>query len=432
MGNMTNSQLVAKASQLFPGGVNSPVRAMGSVGLEPMFVDRAQGPYIYDTSGKQLIDFIASWGAMILGHAHPKVVEQVSKQAAKGFSYGISCPLEVELGQKVQTFFPHLECMRFVNSGTEATMSTIRLARAATGRDDILKFVGCYHGHADALLVQAGSGLLTHSSPSSSGVDPDVAKKTLLADYNDIDSVKAHFNQSGEKIAAIIVEPIAGNMNMVLPEKNFLETLREICDRWGSLLIFDEVMTGFRVHSGGAQAIYGVKPDLTALGKVIGGGLPAACYGGDRKWMEHVSPLGKMYQAGTLSGNPIAMAAGCATLNEVKHIDYQLLENNIEQFLDSWKSMANENDLPFSYCVKGGMFGFAHLETYPTNFNEVKNTSSELFKAFYQSALEQGLYFAPSLYEAGFVSIQHSEAIFAQALDKIKIAYAKMNQMQSA
>ena len=408
------------AKSMFPGGVNSPVRAMHQVGLEPLFVANAKGPYVYDVNGQEYIDFIGSWGPMILGHAHPEVVEAVCRQAQKGFSYGISSPLEYELGQLVQSFFPSMQMMRFVSSGTEATMSAIRLAKGVTGRHKIIKFEGCYHGHVDSLLVSAGSGLLTFSSPSSAGIDPDLAKKTLVATYNDLNSVKALFDQNPQEIATIIVEPIAGNMNMILPEPGFLEGLRQLCDEHGALLIFDEVMSGFRVAPGGAQDLYQVTPDLIALGKVIGGGMPAAAYGGRKEYMEQISPLGSVYQAGTLSGNPISMACGIATLTRLKSLDHQELENRTERFMRGWQHVAERKGYPFSYCIKGGMFGFVFHEQYPKNFKDVSELSEVDFSLFYQRALASGLYFAPSLYEAGFVSFSHQDHVFDRALVELE------------
>jgi len=405
------------AKLMFPGGVNSPVRAMQQVGLEPLFVTNAKGPYVYDVNGKEYIDFIGSWGPMILGHAHPEVVEAVCRQAERGFSYGISSPLEYELGQLVQSFFPSMEMMRFVNSGTEATMSAIRLAKGVTGRHKIIKFEGCYHGHVDALLVKAGSGLLTLSSPTSAGIDPDLAKKTLVATFNDLESVKALFERYPDEIATIIVEPIAGNMNMILPHPGFLEGLRQLCDEYGALLIFDEVMSGFRVAPGGAQELYQVEPDLIALGKVIGGGMPTAAYGGRKEYMSHVSPMGSVYQAGTLSGNPIAMACGIATLKLLRSFNYQELENRVSQFLSDWRQIENKKGIPFSYCVKGGMFGFVFDDHYPTSFTNVEQLSPSQFGDFYRKALQSGLYFAPSLFEAGFVSFQHDQQVLNQALE---------------
>ena len=355
---------------------------------------------------------------MLLGHAHPKVVEAVQQQAVKGFSYGISSPLEYNLAKLVQDFFPSLEMMRFVNSGTEATMSCVRLAKGFTKRDHVVKFIGCYHGHVDSLMVQAGSGLLTHSSPSSAGVDADVAQKTLLADFNDLASVQKLFDENADKIAAVIIEPVAGNMNMILPTADFLTGVRRLCDQSGALLIFDEVMTGFRVHPGGAQALYGIKPDLTALGKIIGGGMPTACYG-RKELMKQISPLGKVYQAGTLSGNPMAMASGIATLSEVKKVNYLALEQRIRSFLTSWQEIAHAHQWPFSFVVKGGMFGFVFSDVYPENFAQVSQLSSKHFATFYQMALGQGIYFAPSLFEAGFISEAHTSK-FGRHFEEIK------------
>lgn len=407
------------AKLIFPGGVNSPVRAMRQVGLEPLFVSSAKGPYLYDVQGREYVDFIGAWGPMILGHAHPAVVDAVCQQAQKGLSYGISSPLELELGELVQSFFPSMQMMRFVNSGTEATMSAIRLAKGITGRQKIIKFQGCYHGHVDALLVSAGSGLLTFSSPSSEGIDPDLAKKTLVAEYNDLNSVATLFAEHPNEIATIIVEPIAGNMNMILPEPGFLQGLRQLCDTNGALLIFDEVMSGFRVAPGGAQEIYQVEPDLMALGKVIGGGMPAAAYGGRKEYMEKISPLGSVYQAGTMSGNPLAMACGIATLNVLKSLDYQDLQKRTEQFLSAWQTIAKESGCPMSYCVKGGMFGFVLDANYPTNFSQVSQLSSSRFGNFYRKAFRAGLYFAPSLFEAGFLSFAHEDSVLDLCLERL-------------
>lgn len=418
---------IKHVEEVFPGGVNSPVRSMSSVGVAPLFVERAQGPYVYDIEGNEYIDFIGSWGAMLLGHAHPKVVEAVQQQAVKGFSYGISSPLEYKLAKLVQDFFPSLEMMRFVNSGTEATMSCVRLAKGFTKRDHVVKFIGCYHGHVDSLMVQAGSGLLTHSAPSSAGVDADIAQKTLLADFNDLASVQKLFDENADKIAAVIIEPVAGNMNMILPTADFLTGVRQLCDQSGALLIFDEVMTGFRVHPGGAQALYGITPDLTALGKIIGGGMPTACYGGRKELMRQISPLGKVYQAGTLSGNPMAMASGIATLTEVKKVNYLALEQRIRSFLNSWQEIAHAHQWPFSFVVKGGMFGFVFSDVYPENFAKVSQLSNKHFAAFYQMALGQGIYFAPSLFEAGFISEAHTPEVLADTLKKLKKVHAALS-----
>lgn len=423
---MNNTELMNDARTIFPGGVNSPVRSFSSVGGQPFFTSHAKGPFIYDVEGTQYIDFIGSWGPMILGHADDDVVRACKDQLDKGLSYGTSCALEVELGQLVKTFFPVAERFRFVNSGTEATMSAIRLAKGATGRDHILKFEGHYHGHVDALLVKAGSGLLTQGTPTSLGVSEHIAQQTHCAKFNDLASVDEILQQFGDQIAAIIIEPIAGNMNLVSPQAGFLQGLRDKADQYGCLLIFDEVMSGFRVSRGGATERLGVVPDLITLGKIIGGGLPCAAYGGREDIMQFVSPDGGVYQAGTLSGNPLAMASGLATLRKLATVDYDLLASNANNLLAHIQKEFEHLSIPFSYDVIGGMFGFVFNEQYPTSFSEVQAADQDLFKAFFHQALQAGVYFAPSMFEAGFISITHDANVIDMAKERVSLAIEKM------
>ena len=404
-----SAQLFQEANQHIPGGVNSPVRAFNGVGGTPLFIERAKGAYIYDADGKAYIDYVGSWGPMILGHNHNAIKQAVIKAAEDGLSFGAPTLNEIRMAKKVKALLPSIELVRMVSSGTEATMSAIRLARGYTGRDKILKFEGCYHGHADSLLVNAGSGALTLGQPSSPGVPRDFAKHTLTASYNDLDSVKALFNE--HDIACIIVEPVAGNMNCVPPVAGFLQGLRDICDQHQSVLIFDEVMTGFRVALGGAQAHYKVKPDLTTLGKIIGGGMPVGAFGGKKEIMLHIAPTGPVYQAGTLSGNPIAMAAGLAALETLDdEVAYQALVKQTQKLAKGLKIAAEQANIPLVVNQVGAMFGFFFTEQSEiTSFKQVSLCDGERFKQFFHLMLEQGVYLAPSAFEAGFVSMAHSD-----------------------
>ncbi|MBN2116107.1 MAG: glutamate-1-semialdehyde 2,1-aminomutase [Anaerolineales bacterium] len=413
--NITKSiSLFQEAQKLLPGGVDSPVRAFRAVGGQPLFVDCGKGPYLYDVDGNRYIDYVLSWGPLIAGHAHPKVVEAIQQAAVKGTSYGAPSPLEIDLAKNVMEFMPNIEMIRFVNSGTEATMSALRLARAYTKRDKIVKFDGCYHGHADLLLVQAGSGVATLGLPDSPGVPADTVKDTLVADFNNLDSVEALFKKYPEQIAAIIVEPVAGNMGVVPPGPGFLEGLRAITEREGSILIFDEVMTGFRVYKGGAQALYNIKPDLTTLGKVIGGGLPVGAYGGKREIMQMVAPAGPMYQAGTLAGNPLAMSAGIATLDLIRDEKvWREMETRGRQLEAGIESAAKKAGVPIQQTRVGTMRTTFFSEVKPVDWNTVKAADKAQFGKFFQKMLEQGVYLAPSQFEAGFLSIVHNEDVIA-------------------
>jgi glutamate-1-semialdehyde 2,1-aminomutase len=409
---MTNStSLFARAQQHIPGGVNSPVRAFKGVGGEPIFIDRAKGPYLFDTEGRKYIDYVGSWGPMILGHAHRQVIDAVHESVEQGLSFGAPTAIETAMAEKICELMPSIGMVRMVNSGTEATMSALRLARGYTRRDTIVKFEGCYHGHADSLLVKAGSGALTLGVPSSPGVPAGLAEHTLTLPYNNLDQIKETFMRRGEDIACIIVEPVAGNMNCVPPVPGFLEGLRRICDEHGAVLIFDEVMTGFRVDLGGAQRRYGVNPDLTTLGKVIGGGMPVGAFGGRHEIMEHLAPLGPVYQAGTLSGNPIAMKAGLATLELVSEVGfYEKLERKTARLVEGIMQRAVEAGIPMAANQVGGMFGlFFSEEDNVTSFAQVTACDLDRFKRFFHAMLEAGIYLAPSAFEAGFVSSAHSD-----------------------
>lgn len=402
--------LFLEASRYIPGGVNSPVRAFRAVGGEPIFIERARGAYVFGHDGRRYIDYVGSWGPMVLGHAHPEVVRAVQERAALGLSFGAPTEIETRLARRICELMPAIELVRMVNSGTEATMSAIRLARGYTGRDKIVKFEGCYHGHSDSLLVKAGSGALTFGVPTSPGVPKELAAQTLTLRYNDSTQVRELFSTMGREIACIIVEPVAGNMNCVPPAPGFLDTLRSVCDEHGSVLIFDEVMTGFRVALGGAQALYGVKPDLTTLGKIVGGGMPVGAFGGKRAIMERISPLGPIYQAGTLSGNPLAMAAGLATLEGVCASGFHdRLADLTEQLVHGLTQAAREAGVPFSTNHVCGMFGIFFTEQSTIgDFASVMACDVERFKQFFHSMLEQGIYLAPSAFEAGFLSAAHT------------------------
>ncbi|MEE3608025.1 glutamate-1-semialdehyde 2,1-aminomutase [Avibacterium paragallinarum] len=420
--------LFANAQKVIPGGVNSPVRAFNGVGGTPVFIDKAQGAYIFDTDGKQYIDYVGSWGPMILGHNHPAILSAVQKTAEKGLSFGAPTPLEIDLAELVCQLVPSIEMVRMVSSGTEATMSAIRLARGYTQRDKIIKFEGCYHGHSDSLLVKAGSGALTLGQPSSPGVPADFAKHTLTCEYNNIASVKHAFEQYPQDIACVIIEPVAGNMNCIPPKAGFLQQLRKLCDQYGALLIIDEVMTGFRVALGGAQQYYGVTPDLTTLGKVIGGGMPVGAFGGKKEIMQYIAPTGPVYQAGTLSGNPIAMAAGLACLTELKKAgNEQRLAQLTEKLAQGLKALADKHGIPFVVNYVGGMFGiFFTDQTEVSSYQQVMQCDAEKFKQFFHKMLEQGVYLAPSAYEAGFMSLAHSEEDIERTLQAADNAFAAM------
>lgn len=409
---MTKStQLFAKAQKVIPGGVNSPVRGFKGVGGEPLFFNQGRGAYITDVDGKEYIDYVGSWGPLILGHCHPKVIAAVTDVLHEGMSFGAPTELEVQLAEKICSLMPSIEQVRMVNSGTEATMTAIRLARGYTHRNKILKFNGCYHGHSDSLLVKAGSGLLTLGIPSTPGIPASISEHTLVANFNDLQQTAQLFEQYGDDIAAIIVEPVAGNMGFVLPDPKFLQGLRDLCDSYKAVLIFDEVMTGFRVALGGAQEIYNIKPDLTTLGKVIGGGMPVGALGGSLEIMSCLAPIGPVYQAGTLSGNPLAMAAGLATLKEIEAPGfYEQLSTSSANLMTGLSEVAHSLNLPFCGASLGGMFGFAFNEKEQIrDYSDVAASDEQLFKRFFHGMLDKGIYFAPSMYEAGFMSIMHNQ-----------------------
>jgi len=409
--NKPQSVLFSQAQSVIPGGVNSPVRAFKGVGVDPVFIDRANGAYIWDTDDKRYIDYVGSWGPMILGHAHPEVINAVKLAAEKGLSFGAPTAIETKMAERICQLIPSIESVRMVSSGTEATMSAIRLARGFTGRDDIVKFEGGYHGHSDSLLVKAGSGALTLGVPSSPGIPKDLAKHTITLNYNDLDQVKEAFQASGNDIACIIVEPVAGNMNCVPPIEGFLEGLRELCTEYGSVLIFDEVMTGFRTALGGAQSIYNIKPDLTTLGKVIGGGMPVGAFGGRKDIMETIAPTGPVYQAGTLSGNPIAMAAGLKTLELISAKNFFLdLNTKTQALVNGILEKAAKHNIPMAQNIVGGMFGLFFTEANKiTNFKQATECNEVRFQKFFHGMLTEGIYLAPSAYETGFISCMHSD-----------------------
>lgn len=426
---MTKSEvLFQQAQKSIPGGVNSPVRAFRGVGGTPRFIARAEGAYMFDADGNRLIDYVGSWGPMIAGHAHPEVIEVVREAALAGLSYGAPTEVEVRMADKVCEIMPSMEMVRMVNSGTEATMSAIRLARGFTGRNFIVKFEGGYHGHGDSLLVKAGSGALTFGEPNSPGVPADLAKYTLTLDYNNSEQVREVFAEKGAEIACIIVEPVSGNMNCIPPVAGFLETLRDVCDESGAVLIFDEVMTGFRVALGGAQEVYNVKPDLTTLGKIIGGGMPVGAFGGRRDIMQHLSPLGAVYQAGTLSGNPLAMAAGLKMLEIIcRDGFYEELTAKTTKLVDGMCAAAKAAGIPFSSHQVGGMFGlFFTEEEKVTTYRQVTQCNIERFNKFFHGMLDRGVYMAPSAFEAGFVSNAHTDEDFAATLEAAKEVFAEL------
>ena len=424
-----SEQLFEQAQKIIPGGVNSPVRAFNGVGGTPCFIKRAQGAYIYDADDKAYIDYVGSWGPMILGHNHPAILEAVITTAKNGLSFGAPTEIEITMAEKVRELVPSMESLRMVSSGTEATMSAIRLARGYTGRDKILKFEGCYHGHADALLVKAGSGALTLGVPNSPGIPEDFAKHTLTVSYNNIDEVKEIFAKYADEIACIIVEPVAGNMNCIPPVEGFLEGLRDVCDQYSSVLIFDEVMTGFRVALGGAQAHYNIKPDLTTLGKVIGGGMPVGAFGGKQEIMDYIAPVGPVYQAGTLSGNPIAMAAGLASLTELAQGNkHQQLSSATEKLAMGLKAAAERNGVSLSVNYVGAMFGFFFTEDKNpiTTYEQATQCDGEMFKRFFHLMLEEGVYLAPSSYETGFLSTSHTDDIIEKTLVAADKCFAQL------
>jgi len=414
----TNHALFQRAQSLMPGGVNSPVRAFKSVGGEPFFTARADGAYLWDVEEKRYIDYIGSWGPMILGHNHPAVRDAVERAVKNGLSFGTPCPAEVTMAETITRLIPSIEMVRMVNSGTEATMSAIRLARGATGRSKIVKFEGCYHGHGDSFLVKAGSGALTFGVPTSPGVPKANADLTLTLPYNDIEAAKTLFAECGDEIAGLIIEPVAGNMNCILPLDGYLAALRALCTQHGVLLIFDEVMTGFRVALGGAQAHYDVTPDLTCFGKIIGGGMPVGAYGGRRDLMEQIAPSGPIYQAGTLSGNPVAMAAGLAVLEQVQAPGFHdALWAKTKLLTDGLQRVADEEGIPFSTNAVGGMFGLFFSTEKVTSYAQATSADSAMFNRFFHGMLKRGVYLAPSAFEAGFISSAHSEQDIADTLD---------------
>ena len=427
-----NDVLFERAQKTIPGGVNSPVRAFRQVGGTPRFVAKAKGAYFWDAENKRYIDLIMSWGPMIVGHAHPEVVEAVQKAAETSFSYGAPTEGEIELAERICALMPSVEQVRMVSSGTEATMSALRLARGYTGRDLIIKFEGCYHGHADSLLVKAGSGLLTfadstQNAPSSSGVPHDVVKHTLVLPYNDVAAIEEVFQKQGDHIAAVILEPIAGNMNLIQPSKAFLAAIRNLTSKHGSVLIYDEVMTGFRVALGGAQSLQGITPDLTCLGKVMGGGMPMAAFGGKKEIMSKLAPLGGVYQAGTLSGNPVAVASGLKTLEIISREGfYECLTGQTEKLMAGLKHAADQAGVPFAVDSVGGMFGFYFAKQVPSTFEAVTKTDIEAFKKFFHLMLDEGVYLAPSAYEAGFTSIAHDNEVVDVIIAAAQTSFKKL------
>ncbi len=425
-----SSQLFDQAQQHIPGGVNSPVRAFTGVGGTPRFIEKAKGAYTYDADGQRYVDYVGSWGPMILGHAHPDVIQAVKDAADNGLSFGAPTAIETQMANKVCELVPSMDMVRMVSSGTEATMSAVRLARGYTGRDTIIKFEGCYHGHGDSFLIKAGSGMLTLGEPTSPGVPKALAEHTLTLEFNNADMLKQTFAELGDSIACVIVEPIAGNMNCIPPAPGFLETLRELCTSSASVLIFDEVMTGFRVALGGAQAYYDIQPDLTTLGKIIGGGMPVGAFGGKREIMQELAPLGAVYQAGTLSGNPIAMAAGLKTLELISQEGfYEKLTNNTTTLLSGLQAAADAANIPFTTNQVGAMFGlFFTNEEQIQNFAQVSAGNIPRFNEFFHAMLQEGIYLAPSAYEAGFVSAAHNEQDIQQTIDAAARIFSQWKQ----
>ena len=421
-----NQQLFERSQQFIPGGVNSPVRAFKSVGGTPVFFRRGEGAYVWDADDKRYVDYVGSWGPLILGHAYPEVIEAVKAAAQKGLTFGAPTEAELEIAELLCTLVPSIEQVRLVSSGTEATMSAIRLARGYTGRNRIIKFEGCYHGHDDALLVKAGSGALTFGHPSSAGVPVETASSTVVLDYNDLASVEQAFSQFGGEIAAVIAEPVAGNMNLIAPKPGFLQGLRDLCTQHGSVLIFDEVMTGFRVGLECAQGLYGIKPDLTTLGKVIGGGMPMAAFGGRRDIMQCLAPVGAVYQAGTLSGNPVAVAAGLATLRLVQAPGfYEKLAARTRQLTEGLTAAARQHGVAFCAQAVGGMFGIYFRENLPESYAEVTSCDRDAFNGFFHVMLQEGVYFAPSAFEAGFVSAAHGDAEISKTVAAAEQIFAR-------
>jgi glutamate-1-semialdehyde 2,1-aminomutase len=423
-----NDTLFARAQISTPGGVNSPVRAFRSVGGTPRFITRAEGPYFWDADDKRYIDYIGSWGPAIVGHAHPAVVRAVQDAAARGLSFGAPTEGEIEMAEEICRLLPAVEQVRLVSSGTEAAMSALRLARGATGRDRIIKFEGCYHGHADSLLVKAGSGLLTFGNPTSAGVPEDFAKHTLVLDYNDAQQLEDVFHEMGSQIACVIVEPVAGNMNLLRATPEFLQTMRRLCTQHGAVLIFDEVMSGFRVALGGAQSLYNIAPDLTVLGKVIGGGLPVAAFGGKKDLMKYLAPLGPVYQAGTLSGNPVTVAAGMATLKLIQAPGfYEALTAQTGRLVSGLTNAASRAGVSFSADAVGGMFGLYFADAVPGSYATMMNCDKSRFNTFFHAMLDAGIYFAPSAFEAGFVSTQHDDGVIDATLEAAGNAFAQLS-----
>ncbi|OIQ86286.1 glutamate-1-semialdehyde 2,1-aminomutase [mine drainage metagenome] len=422
-----NAQLFERAQRVIPGGVNSPVRAFRQVGGTPRFIDRAEGAYMIDAEGTRFIDYIGSWGPMIAGHAHPEVTEAVQRAATRSLSFGAPTADEIDMAEAICQLMPAVEMVRLVSSGTEAGMSAIRLARGYTGRDAIVKFEGCYHGHADSLLVKAGSGLLTFGNPSSAGVPADLARHTLVLEFNNIPQIEALFATRGHEIACVMVEPIAGNMNFIRGDAAWHRRLRELCTEHGALLVWDEVMTGFRVALGGAQQVYGIRPDLVVMGKVIGGGMPLAAFGGRRDVMERLSPLGAVYQAGTLSGNPVAVAAGMAQLRIIQRPGfYAQLSAATGQLMRGLEAAAGRHGVRFKTDSEGGMFGFYFADALPRNYPDIARADVETFKRFFHAMLDRGVYLAPSMYEAGFVSAAHGPDVIAATLEAADAAFAQL------
>lgn len=422
-----NDELFERAQEIIPGGVNSPVRAFRSVGGSPRFIDRAKGPYMWDVTGKRFIDYILSWGPMILGHNNDVVVAAMEATAEKGLSFGAATEGEIRIAEEIQKIVPSMEQVRLVSSGTEAGMSAIRLARGYTGRNKIIKFEGCYHGHSDSLLVKAGSGMLTFGNPSSAGVPAGITEHTLVLEYNNTNQLEEAFQKYGDDIACVIVEAIAGNMNMVRGNHEFIKAMRELCTKHGALLIVDEVMTGFRVALGGAQSYFGVTPDLTMLGKVIGGGMPVAAFGGRKDIMQHIAPVGGVYQAGTLSGNPVAVASGLATLHAIQEVGfYDKLTAQTQKLVKGLTDAAKAEGVPFSADSLGGMFGIYFLPEIPHGFADVMKSNTENFNRFFHGMLTRGVYFAPSTFEAGFTSIVHTDEVINATIEAAKETFATL------